>query len=141
MFQMAAQMRPARQWGISWRTYHGSRTALCRRRACSHRRTRWASPCTCRHCGTASRSCHSALGSLAARPASPGRVPPDPAPRHSAAETGYSPEIPSAGSRSRLKGKYYESKHVPGCFIKVLKTTGNGSLTRDGALWRAANIG
>lgn len=109
-------------WGDPSHTHRLSRRALRRQRRCSHRRTRWASPCTCPRGGTASRSCCSVLRSPAPLPGSPWLFLPGPGPLRSAAETECNPGSPSVGWLFHLQGKYCACEHVLRCFVQDFKT-------------------
>lgn len=116
-------------WGDPSHTHRPSRRAPRRQRRCSHRRTRWASPCTCPRGGTASRSCYSVLRSPAPLPGSPWLFLPGPGPLRSAAETECNPGSPSVGWLFHLQGKYCACEHVLRCFVQDFKTKQDWGLT------------
>ena len=141
LFQIATEKKNCRRFYSRWivlllghprYTHHLSRTGLWMQRRCSHRRTRWAFPCTSRRCGTTSRSCCSALCSPAPLRESPWLFLPGPGPFRSTAETECIPESPSVGWLFHLKGKYCKCKHVPRCFVQDFTTKQNWGLTEGG---------
>lgn len=109
-------------WGDPCHTHRLSRRAPRTRRRCSHRRTRWASPCTCPRGGTTSHSCCSALCTPAPLPGSPWLFLPGPGPLRSTAETECNPGSPSVGWPFHLQGKYCTCEHVLRGFVQDFKT-------------------